>query len=153
MDAFLRRKPEGNVLYILAHISSPTVPPTDAKVMVLLRTSETDRKGIRVTLHYSGACPQGNNRCYFHKPFGQEIKMVDPPKPSIDDKQIQIHQSPDGVAEVTTYDHATDPSSNYFDSEAIEAGLSGHQKRGRTRDDRGRWEMKTPALATLIRFL
>jgi hypothetical protein len=42
------------------------------------------------------------------------------------------------VAEVTAYDHATDPSSNYLDSEAIEAGLSGHQKRGRARDDKGR---------------
>jgi len=80
--------------------------------------------------------------------------MVDPPNPSIDDKQIQIHQSPDGVAEVTTYDHVgTSPTSNYLDSEAIEVGLSGHQKRGRARDDRSHWEMKTPTLATMLRFL
>jgi len=56
------------------------------------------------------------------------------------------------VAEVTTFDYATDSSSNYLDSEAIEAGLSGHQKRGRARDDRGQWEMKTPTLATMLRF-
>jgi hypothetical protein len=134
--SILRQQPGGNVLYILAHVESPKVPPPDAKVVVWLRTSATDQKGIKVTLRYSGACPQGNGY-HFHKPFGQEIVMVDPPNPSIDDKQIQVHQSPDGVAEVTTYDHATDPSSNYLDSEAIEAGLSGHQKRGRARDDRG----------------
>jgi hypothetical protein len=136
--SILRQQPEGNVLYILAHAESPKVPPPDAKVVVWLRTSATDQKGIKVTLRYSGACPRGNNRYHFHKPFGQEIVMVDPPNPSIDDKQIQVHQSPDGVAEVTTYDHATDPSSNYLDSEAIEVGLSGHQKRGRARDDKGR---------------
>jgi hypothetical protein len=151
--SILRQQPEGNVLYILAHVESVTVPPPDAKVTVLLRTSATNQKGIKVTLHYSGACPQGNNRHHFHKPFGQEIVMVDPPNPSIDDKQIQVHQSPDEVAEVTTYDHATDSSSNYLDSEAIEAGLSGHQKRGRARDDRGQWEMKTPTLVTMLRFL
>ena len=55
MDAVLRQQPEGNVLYILAHVESPTVP-----------------------------------------------------HPSIDDKQIQIHQSPDKVLEVTTFDYATD---------------------------------------------
>jgi hypothetical protein len=148
----LKRKPEGNVLYILAHAESPKVPPPDAKVVVWLRTSATDQKGIKVTLRYSGACPQGNGY-HFHKPFGQEIVMVDPPNLSIDDKQIQVHQSPDGVAEVTTYDHATDPSSNYLDSEAIEVGLSGHQKRGRARDDRGQWEKNTPTLPTMLRFL
>jgi len=57
------------------------------------------------------------------------------------------------VAEVTTFDHATDSSSNYLDSEAIEAGLSGHRKRVRARDDRGQWEMQTPTLATMLRFL
>jgi len=103
--SILRQQPEGNVLYILAHVSSPTFPPSDLKVTVLLRTSATDQKGIRVTLYYRRACPQGNNRHHFHKPFGQEIVMVDPPNPSIDDKQIQIHQSPDEVAEVTTFDH------------------------------------------------
>ena len=151
--SILRQQPEGNVLYILAHVESPKVPPPDAKVVVWLRTSATDQKGIKVTLRYSGACPQGNNRYHFHKPFGQEIVMVDPPNPSIDDKQIQVHQSPDGVAEVTTYDHATDPSSNYLDSEAIEVGLSGYQKRGRARDDRGQWEKNTPTLPTMLRFL
>ena len=152
--SILRQQPDGNVLYILAHVSSPTVPPHDAKVTVWLRTSVSDPKGIKVTLHYSGACPQGDGY-HFHKPFGQEIIMVDPPNPSIDDKQIQIHQSEDWTPEVTTYDHITTPplTGNYLDSEAIEAGLSGHQKRGRARDDKGQWKMKTLTLATLLRFL
>ena len=155
--SILRQQPEGNVLYILAHVASAKIPPPNAKVTVWLKTSATDQKGIKVTLHYSGACPKGNNRYHFHKPLGQgqEIVMVDPPNPSIDDKQIQIRQSQDWVPEVTTCDHITTPppTGNYLDSEAIEAGLSKHQKRGRARDDRGRWEMKTPTLATLLRFL
>jgi len=146
----LRQQPEGNVLFILAHISSPDPPPSNAKVVVMLKTSVTDQKGIKVTLHYSGACPQGNGY-HFHKPYGQEIKMVKPPEQSIDDIQIQVHVSGDNTAEVTTYDHAISPTSNYLDSAAIEVGLTNRQKRGRARDSN--WEMKTPTLPTLLRFI
>jgi hypothetical protein len=51
------------------------------------------------------------------------------------------------------YDHATDSSSNYLDSEAIEAGLSGHQKWGRARFDVGEWGDIEPTLPTLLRFI
>ncbi|GBC99529.1 hypothetical protein HRbin17_02054 [bacterium HR17] len=116
----------------------------------MLKASITNPKGIKVTLHYSGACPQGNGY-HFRKPYGQEIKMVDPPAQNIDDVQIQVHMSGDNTPEVTTYDHATTAGSNYQDSEAIETGLTGHQKRGRARDRN--WEMTTPTLPTLLRFL
>ena len=65
--SILRQHPKGNVLYILAHVSSATITTSDAKVTVWLRTSVTAPKGIKVTLHYSEPCPQGY---HFHKPFG-----------------------------------------------------------------------------------
>ena len=148
--AILRQQPEGNTLFILAHVASDSPPPSNAKVVVMLKTSVTDPKGIKVTLHYSRACPQGNGY-HFRKPYGQEIKMVDPPEQSMDDVQIQVHMSGDNTAEVTTYDHATTAGSNYQDSEAIEMGLTGHKKRGRARDKN--WEMTTPTLPTMLRFL
>jgi hypothetical protein len=83
------------------------------RLPIWLRTSATDQKGIKVTLRYSGACPQGNGY-HFHKPFGQEIVMVDPPNPSIETKFKFSKQ--DGVPEVTTYDHAQIRQSNYLDS-------------------------------------
>ncbi|MCS7193255.1 MAG: hypothetical protein NZ937_09795, partial [Armatimonadetes bacterium] len=76
--SILRQQPQGNILYILAHVTSHSQPPANSKVVVMLQTSATDPKGIKVTLHYSGACPQGNGY-HFRKPYGQEIKMVDPP--------------------------------------------------------------------------
>jgi hypothetical protein len=114
----------------------------------------SDTKGIKVILHYREKCPKYPNKYHFCK----EILIVDPPNPSIDDKQIQIHKSPDGVAEVTTYDHISAPpplpeTGNYLDSGAIEVGLSQHQKRGRAREDKIFWGMKTPTLPTMLRFL
>jgi hypothetical protein len=114
----------------------------------------SDTKGIKVTLHYREKCHKYPNKYHFYK----EILIVDPSNPSIDDKQIQIHKSPDGVAEVTTYDHISAPppipeTGNYLDSVAIEVGLSQHQKRGRAREDKIFWGMKTLTLPTMLRFL
>jgi hypothetical protein len=156
--AILRQQPPGNILYILAHVRSPNPPPDGAKVKVRLKSSVTEPKGIKVTLQYSGNCPQREGQYHFRKPCGQEIIMVDKHQQSIDDKQIRIPMSPEKpeeIAEVCTYDHAVVDGSNYNDSEAIEKGLTGHQKRhkkrGRARD-KG-WEMNTPTLPTLLRFI
>jgi hypothetical protein len=152
--SILRQEPPGDRLHILAHVDSPAPLPRNAKAKVRLRTSVSDTKGIKVILHYREKCPKYPNKYHFCK----EILIVDPPNPSIDDKQIQIHKSPDGVAEVTTYDHISAPpplpeTGNYLDSVAIEVGLSQHQKRGRAREDKIFWGMKTPTLPTMLRFL
>jgi hypothetical protein len=148
--SILRQEPPGDRLHILAHVDSPAPLPRNAKAEVRLRTSVSDTKGIKVTLHYREKCPKYPNKYHFCK----EILIVDPPNPSIDDKQIQIHKSPDGVAEVTTYDHAMSKISNNLDSGVIELGLrSEYKMRGRARYDKELWDRNKPALPTLLRFI
>jgi hypothetical protein len=131
-------------------VDSPAPLPRNAKAKVRSRTSVSDTKGIKVTLHYRKKCPKYPNKYHFCK----EILIVDPPNPSIDDKQIQIHKSPDGVAEVTTYDHAMSKISNNLDSGVIELGLrSEYKMRGRARYDKELWDRNKPTLPTLLRFI
>ncbi len=152
--AILRQEPGGNQLYILAKVRASQLPTTDSRVQVRVKTSVTDTTGILVNLSYSGADPQPNIY-HFRKPNGQEIVMVDPtppgqpPQPSIDDVQIQVHMSGDNTTEYTTYDHAHTKTGNYKDSEAVKYG----QLRGRARYHSNTWGMGVPTLATLLRFI
>jgi hypothetical protein len=150
--AILRQQPSGNVIYLMAHVESDKPPPPGAKVTVWLRTTESDRQGIRVWLPYSAPCPYRSNQYHFRKPYGQEISFHD--QLSVNDRYIRVSQKDEGVNELTTYDHARDKSkSNYDDSQALENKLVTHELRGRARFDVVEWRDLGPTLPTLLRFI
>jgi hypothetical protein len=150
--AILRQQPSGNVIYLMAHVESDKPPPPSAKVTVWLRTTKSDRQGIRVWLPYSAPCPYHSNQYHFRKPYGQEISFHD--QLSVNDRYIWVSQEDEGVNELTTYDHARDKSkSNYDDSQALENKLVTHELRGRARFDVMEWGDLEPTLPTLLRFI
>jgi hypothetical protein len=136
----------------MAHVESDKPPPPSAKVTVWLRTTKSDRQGIRVWLPYSAPCPYHSNQYHFRKPYGQEISFHD--QLSVNDRYIWVSQEDEGVNELTTYDHARDKSkSNYDDSQALENKLVTHELRGRARFDVMEWGDLEPTLPTLLRFI
>ena len=148
--AILRQQPDGNALYIMAHVKASRQPPRNAVVTARLFTSVSDTRGIHVTLRYAGRCADKPNHYHFHRPRGQEIMMAD--GPSVPNQRIQVRMVDEGVGEVTTYDYVTGPPSNYLDSEALQTGLSStHQKRGEARS-RGK-SLTVPILFTMLRYI
>jgi hypothetical protein len=119
---------------------------------VWLRTTKSDRQGIRVWLPYSAPCPYRSNQYHFRKPYGQEISFHD--QLSVNDRYIRVSQKDEEIDELTTYDHARDKkTSNYNDSQALEDKLVTHELRGRARFDVGEWRDLEPTLPTLLRFI
>lgn len=150
--AILRQQPPGEVLYLMAHVEALAPPPPGAKITVWLRTTQSDRKGIRVWLPYSAPCPFRPNQYHFRKPYGQEIKFHH--QFSVNDRYIRLSQKDEGIDELTTYDHARDKKkSNYDDSSELESKLLTHELRGRARFDVGEWREIEPTLPTLLRFI
>jgi len=149
--AILRQQPPGDTLYLMAHVEADTPPPSNAKITIRLRTTQSDPEGTNVVLPYAGPCLHRPNQYHFRKPYGKEISFHDR---SEYDRYIGISRKDERINELTTYDHARDKeTSNYNDSQALEVKLVTHELRGKARFDVNEWRSDEPKLPTLLRFI